>query len=245
MRNTITALFIMVLINNLYSQKIGKITFERKTFWINIYSKLPFATKEDIEREMLTWGKEQGKEGQKYELTFRDSTSTYLAKESDENYGYSWIQDEYIVSRNYNTKTCKDYLTLLGKDYIIEGQSPKFKWKILNEIKEIQGFLCMKAETIDPIKKTKISVWFCDKIPVQGGPEGLTGLPGMILAADYNGDDITIEAIKIELSEDVQLPKLKKMKGKSIAREEFNAKMEKYIKEQIDGKRNPYWTIRY
>jgi GLPGLI family protein len=245
MRNLFFALFGLIFFNGLFGQNTGKITYERNMYWINIYSKLPFATKEDIEREMLTWGKEQGKYGQKYELTFRDSISTYLAKESDENYGYSWIQDEYIITRNYSAKTCKDFLTLLGKDYVLEGTSPKYKWKILNEIKEIQGYLCMKAETTDPIKKTKIIAWFCDKLPVQGGPEGLTGLPGMILAAVYNEDDVTIEATKVELSGTMELPKLKKMKGKSIPREEFNTKMLKYINEQIDGKRNPYWTIRY
>jgi GLPGLI family protein len=233
------------LVQNLFGQKSGRITFERKQYWINIYSKLPFATKEDIEREMLTWGKEQGKYIEKYELTFRDSISSYIAKEREENYGYSWVEDEYIVTRNYPNKTCKDFLTLLGKDYVLEGDSPKYKWKILNEIKEIQGYLCMKAETTDPIKQTKITAWFCDKIPVQGGPEGLTGLPGMILGVEYNVDDVTLEASKIELVDNVEMPKLKKMKGKTIPREDFNAKMVKYIKEQIEGKRNPYWTIRY
>ncbi len=245
MKNILTLLFGFTILLSLNAQKAGKITYERKVYWINIYSKMPFATKEDIEREMLTWGKEQGKEGDKYEYYFKDNLSTYQKKERDENYGYSWIEDEYIITRNYAEKTCKDFITFVGKDYLIEGESPKYKWKILNEIKEIQGYLCMKAETTDTLKKTKIAAWFCDKIKVQGGPEGLSGLPGIILGVEYNNDDVLIEAISVELKDDIVLPTLKKMKGKAIERSAYNNKVIKYVKEQMDGKRNPYWSLRY
>lgn len=228
-----------------FAQTTGKIVFERRYYWINIMSKLPYMTKDEIERERLTWGKNQGQYAVKYDLLFKDNKSVYQEQETDDNYGYSWKNEKYIVTRDYNAKHAKDVIGLLGKEYLVEGEIPKYKWKILNEIKEIQGYLCMKAETIDPIKGTKITVWFTDKIPVFGGPEGLSGLPGMILSVQYNEDDVTIEAISIQIDNAIAFALPQKIKGKSITREELMEKTKKYIEESIAGKKNPYWQIRY
>ena len=237
---------LLLLITSIsYSQSSGIITYERKQFWINIMSKFPFATKERIERDMMAWGKDQGKYSQKYKLYFKENNTLYIQDKDENNYGYSWKQDSYVLTRNHTDKTCKDLIGLLGKEYLIEEPMPKYKWKILNEIKEIQGYLCMKAETMDTVKNTKIVAWFTDKLPMQGGPEGLNGLPGMILAVEYNGDDAVVEAISIELKDDVTIPYPKKMKGKLIPRNEYHIKYKKYIDESIEGKRNPYWQVRY
>lgn len=236
---------LLLIVSAVYSQKTGVITYERKQFWINIMSKFPFATKERIERDMMAWGKNQGKYSDKYLLYFKDNQTLYIQKENEENFGWSWKEDSYLLTRNHTDKTGKDLIGLLGKEYIIEEAMPKYKWKILNEIKEIQGYLCMKAETMDTVKNTKIIAWFTDKLPMQGGPEGLNGLPGMILSAEYNGDDVTVEATAIDLKEDLVIPYPKKMKGKLISRKEFNIKYKKFIDENIEGKRNPYWQVRY
>lgn len=235
----------MLIAFTVHSQKSGVITYERKQFWINIMSKFPFATKERIERDMMAWGKNQGKYSDKYSLYFKDNQTLYMQKANEDNFGWSWKEDSYLLTRNHTDKTGKDLIGLLGKEYIIEEAMPKYKWKILNEIKEIQGYLCMKAETMDTVKNTKIIAWFTDKLPLQGGPEGLNGLPGMILSAEYNGDDVTVEATAIELKEELTIPYPKKMKGKAISRKEFNIKYKKYIDENIEGKRNPYWQVRY
>ena len=226
---------LLLIVSVVYTQKTGVITYERKQFWINIMSKFPFATKERIERDMMAWGKNQGKYSDKYFLYFKDNQTLYIQKENEENFGWSWKEDSYLLTRNHTDKTGKDLIGLLGKEYIIEEAMPKYKWKILNEIKEIQGYLCMKAETMDTVKNTKIIAWFTDKLPMQGGPEGLNGLPGMILSAEYNGDDVTVEATAIDLKEDLVIPYPKKMKGKMISRKEFNIKYKKFIDENIEG----------
>lgn len=223
----------------------GKITYERHTYWINIMSKLPFMTQEDIDRDMLTWGKDQGKYGQKYELYYTPTKSLYTAKEDDSNYGYSWKEDDYLLIRDFREKQTKDLITFLGKSYLIEDDTPKYKWKILNEIKEVAGYLCMKAETIDPIKNTPVYAWFTNKIPVSGGPEGYGGLPGMILALELNENDVIIEALTVDIDLDVKLPIPKKMKGKKSNREDYNQKVSKYITETIEGRKNPFWQVRY
>ncbi len=223
----------------------GTIKYHRKMNWINVMSKLPFMTKDEIERRRLSWGKMEGK-GQPYTLHFNPNNSLYTYAEEENTNGYSWRQDDYVIIRDYENKTCHDKVDFLGRTYIIQEDSPRQKWKILNEIKEVAGYLCMKAETYDPVKDIVIHAWFSDEIPVSGGPEGYGGLPGMILEMVFNEDDVIITADKVDFTESpVELPVPKKMKGKKIALEELQNKQKEYIADSIDGRKNPYWQMRY
>ena len=184
--------------------------------------------------------------GESYILYFNSDNSLYTHNEVENTSGYSRRQDDFVIIRDYAEKTCHDQVDFLGKTYIVNEDLPRIKWKILNEIKEIAGYLCMKAETIDPVKGIKIHAWFSDEIQIFGGPEGYYGLPGMILAMEFNEDDVIIEATKVTFSdEQIELPIPKKMKGKSISVAELDAKKVKYITEAIEGRRNPYWQMRY
>ena len=126
---------LLLIVSVVYTQKTGVITYERKQFWINIMSKFPFATKERIERDMMAWGKNQGKYSDKYFLYFKDNQTLYIQKENEENFGWSWKEDSYLLTRNHTDKTGKDLIGLLGKEYIIEEAMPKYKWKNLNDKK--------------------------------------------------------------------------------------------------------------
>ncbi len=223
----------------------GQIEFERRTYWIEIMSSLPYMTQEEIDRDRLTWGKNQGRP-QPHILYFNKDESLYTFVEQENEYGYSWKKDKFMLIRDHKTQTSEDYLDMLGKTYIIEGAVPKRKWKILNEIMEIAGYLCMKAETYDPIKDQTIHAWFTNQIPVRSGPEGFDGLPGMILGLDINEGCLTVFATKVSLDgEESGIPKPEKMKGKRINRSEYNEKLTKWITESIEGEKNPYWQVRY
>ena len=223
----------------------GVITYNRKTDWISIMSKLSYIQQEDIDRSQLTWGKNENK-GSNYNLFFKNNQTLYTRKEEMNDSGYSWHQDVYIAVRDLKNKKSKDIREEMGRKYLIEEDTPKKKWKILNEIKEIQGYLCMKAETKNEVKDQTIHAWFTDAIPVFGGPEGMGGLPGMILELDINEGDAVITATKIDLTTPIEkLPIPKKMKGKKITSAELDQKLEKYIAQSIEGRKNPFWRIRY
>ena len=162
----------------------GIITYERSTFRINMMTKFPWITQEDIDRNRLTWGKNEGKWKQKFDLKFANGKSLYKLQETDVNYGYSRKKREYQIFRDYNEDKMKDKVSFLSHDYLVEGKVPKYKWKILNEIKDIKGYMCMKAVTTDSIKNIPIYAWFTNQIPFRGGPEGYSGLPGMILSLE-------------------------------------------------------------
>lgn len=238
-------LFIGLVSNVFLIGQSGNITYNKKYKWVNIMSKMPFLSQEEKDRIMMSWGSMENK-GTDYILTFNDQGSVYKIKEKDDNYGYSWTEDEDVFIRDFETRTTQDLRELLGKLYLIEGEIPRQKWKILNELKDIEGYVCMKAETMDTVNNIVITAWFTDKIKVLSGPEGMGGLPGLILALDYNNDDISIVVTKIELTEDIiPLPKPKKIKGKKLDYTEYNSKKKNHIRLSIEGRRNPYWDVRY
>jgi len=71
-------------------------------------------------------------------------------------------------------------------------------------------------------------------------------LPGTILELNINEGDVIVTATKINLTiPDGKLPAPKKIKGKEIDLAEYTQLLKKYIDQSIDGKRNPYWRIRY
>lgn len=226
----------------------GTITFNQKYNWTNIVTKMPYLSQEEKDRIKLTWGNDDDdNKGDNYELIFNDEGNIYRKKEREENYGYSWGDEDDILIRDAKSKTTKDIRILLGKKYLIEDETPKYRWKILNELKDVAGYVCMKAETKDTVNNIIIHAWFTDKIPNMIGPEGFTGLPGMILALDYNIDDVNIVATKIQLEtgKPVVLPLPKKIKGKKIFYEEYNARKKKHIALSVAGRRNPFWDVRY
>ncbi|MBK8055857.1 MAG: GLPGLI family protein [Saprospiraceae bacterium] len=235
------------LTNALLSGQEGTITFNRKYHWVNIVTKMPFLSQEEKDRIKLSWGNESENKGEDFILTFNKEGSTYIRKEKTENYGYSWDEEEDIFIRDHIGKKTKDIRILLGKKYIIEDEIPKMKWKILNELKDIEGYVCMKAETKDTVNNVVIHAWFTDKIPVMSGPEGFSGLPGMILALDFNDDDVNIVATKVDMApqKPVVLPIPQKIKGKSILYAEFYSRKKKHINLSVQGRRNPYWDVRY
>lgn len=223
----------------------GQITYNRKTDWIKMNSQLPWMTSEDIDRDKLTWGNYESK-GQDYELRFKNNKSTYSAKKEANTNGYSWRKTKYLLIRDHKKKTTNDWIEFLDNTYIVKDKLPKYRWKILNEIKEIEGYICMKAETIDTVKNRVIHAWFTDRIPFYAGPEGFGGLPGMILELDFDQGTCVVTATDVNLElADIDFPIPRKMKGKDINTVDLNAKIQKYIATSMEGEKNPYWRLRY
>ena len=134
---------------------------------------------------------------------------------------------------------------MLGKTYVIEDSLHTPSWKIMNQIKDVAGYICMKAVAEDTIKKQKITAWFTGDIPVPAGPELYFGLPGVILELDINDGDVLIEATKVEfkkLDNELILPKTK---GKKIKDKDYDTLLRNHIRDSIKSQRNPYWAIRY
>ncbi len=236
---------VLFFISGAFAQNTsGIITYERTKEWIKLNDKLPWLSEEEKERSERVWGSNR-KWAVPYSLHFNGDKSVYFEPERENEYGYSWKKEEYVIIRDYGKNESADVIETLNKKYVVEDV-PMYKWKIHNEIKEVAGYLCMKAETYNPVLDQKVYAWFTDQIPVNGGPEGYYGLPGMILELDFDDGTVMVTATKVDISSTtVDLPYPKKSKTKKISREELNEKLAKYIEKSKETQRNPYWTIRY
>jgi GLPGLI family protein len=225
----------------------GKIVFERKSDWIKIQSKATYLTKEEKDRMAQTW-KNDSEFKQKMLLFFDQNQShyTYENQQGESEDGtYTWRNDEYQLTRDLAKGKVLEIHEMLGKTYILDDSLYAPKWKIHNEIKEVAGYICMKASTRDTVRSQDIVAWFATDIPVSIGPERIAGLPGMILELNIDNDAVVIVATSIKLNEAAEMPKLpKKMRGKRISQAEYDKIVFEYIKQQESMHRFP-WGIRY
>lgn len=247
MKNIIIIISIFLLSFKTYAQQEGVVSYTRTTYWTKLNNTLPYLSKQEKEKQAYMFGgRDDWKEYTLLYFNEKESRYTHSEEKSDESEGYAWRKEEYNVRRNFEKNTMNDAMEMLGKVYIVEDSLQMPNWKILNDIKDVAGHICMKAMIQDTVKKQKIIAWFAQDIPVNAGPERLYGLPGLILELDINDGAVTIEATKIEnkkLTTEFDLPK--KQKGKKINDLAFQDMLRKFIQEKIKEERNPFWTIRY
>ena len=226
----------------------GKIRFLVTHNWAKKMAAVDYLSKQQRERVTYMWGNRA--EWKEYTEMFFTSDKTFYrdseerAEPDDE--GYSWRMDEFLIRRDYMNQKILDNIKLLGKLYIIDDTLIPQNWKILNDIKEVGGHICMNASWHDTLKMQHVVAWFAMDMPVSGGPERFCGLPGMILEVDVNDGGMIISADKVELqplTTEMDLPK--KMKGKRIHEHEYTRIMDKYMKERKAEEQPPFWGIRY
>ena len=192
------------------------------------------------------------------ELIFHKNISIYKESKNEElteediepgNIMVSMVRksDMEIKYIDYSTKMRITQTEFMGKKFLIKDTLPFIKWKLSNERTKILGYNCMKAISID--SNSKMEVWFTTQIPISSGPEGISGLPGMILSyklirivaipeSKKTKEEIilTIQATSIDLSpidkKNIKRPK----KGKVLASEdEYNRLIEKTTQRMFEG----------
>lgn len=99
------------------------------------------------------------------------------------------------------------------------------EWKISNERKQIDGFLCYKAttsyETVNDVGtfNKKVTAWFAPEIPVPFGPAGFAGLPGLIV--ELQDDKILYFLLKINsTAKGIKIESFKK--GKIVTKNQLD-----------------------
>ncbi|MCC6817146.1 MAG: GLPGLI family protein [Saprospiraceae bacterium] len=236
-------LSIIIIFNNSLHSQTSRIDYSRVLKWSEIARSLPYLSKEEKDRISMTWAKDRNNP-EPYILLFDQNQAIYYLDEDNlPPQQWNWRREKRIIHTLYSEKKRSDNIEVLGKTFIIDDQMIKYKWKILNEIKEVAGYVCMKAETTDTIKNQKIVAWFSSEIPISLGPEGFNGLPGMILEIDKNDGQAVISATKIQLDSILVPIKIPKKKGKKVQSEKLDLLISKHIRESIVAHRNPYWSI--
>lgn len=134
-----------------------------------------------------------------------------------------------VYYNNIQDNTSIHLRSLQGKSYLIESNFDTLEWEIHDETKEIQGYTCIKATTkiVEATKDFITTVWFAPDLPFSFGPKEFRGLPGLILAIDYNHYYFYADSIDLNTkSKEIKRP----TKGKAISESEYFNKVEKLFR---------------
>ncbi|MXV14066.1 GLPGLI family protein [Hufsiella ginkgonis] len=101
------------------------------------------------------------------------------------------------------------------------------KWKVTDETRTILGYPCRRANGLI-MDSVYVVAFFTGDIPVSGGPESFTGLPGMILLLSLPHENMTWTATKIDAAAPPALAP--PTKGKKKTQAEYRAIVETQLK---------------
>ncbi|MBX9785124.1 MAG: GLPGLI family protein [Chitinophagaceae bacterium] len=87
--------------------------------------------------------------------------------------------------------------------YIVKQVSDAPRWSITKETKKIKGYTCQKATTI--FKGRNYTAWFTTDIAGGNGPWKLNGLPGTILEAYDNKNEVRFSLISVVQSNTTEM----------------------------------------
>jgi GLPGLI family protein len=162
-----------------------------------------------------------------FELVANKTVSYFKMIETIKNEETDFASSFSEASTSFYTEADSNSKIRYENDYLGEFRiiySDKTEWKLVNESKYIDSYLCYKATSEEVVVnsgrtfKYPIVAWYCPSIPFSYGPKGYNGLPGLILELQVR--NITWGAAKIELSkEDTVIAR--PTKGKLITEEEY------------------------
>ncbi|HRB41165.1 MAG TPA: GLPGLI family protein [Bacteroidia bacterium] len=130
---------------------------------------------------------------------------------------YQAVADKNIVFTDYKRGVSISQKPVFEETFLVEDSLLKIKWKLTSDLRTIAGYDCRKAVGIlnDSVA---IFAFYSDELLVNGGPEGIQGLPGMILGMGIPRLHTTWFATKVEVN-DINLNKvIPATKGKKVTR---------------------------
>jgi GLPGLI family protein len=118
-----------------------------------------------------------------FNFTASDNKSVYKRTKEAEIPRNMWWQpfaDNNTVYNDYTTGTTINQKPIFEETFLVQDSLLHIKWKMTSDTRNIAGFDCRKAIGIlhDTVA---VFAFYTDEIMVSGGPEGIKGLPGMIL----------------------------------------------------------------
>ncbi|GAC1307152.1 MAG: GLPGLI family protein [Mucilaginibacter sp.] len=134
-------------------------------------------------------------------LHFSDNKSLF-APIVDESSSSNFFGNTAMVNQNNTIFTDLQTGTFIGQKmvfddvFLVKDSTRKINWKITDETREIAGFTCRRANAL-VLDSIYVVAFYTDQIPVSGGPESFTGLPGMILGLALPHENVTWFATKI------------------------------------------------
>lgn len=140
------------------------------------------------------------------------------------------VADKNVVYNDYKNSTTVSQKPVYEETFLMEDSLLKIKWKITSDLRNIAGYECHKAIGIinDSIA---VFAFYTDELLISGGPEGIHGLPGMILGMGIPRLHATWFATKVEVFDVNMKPVTPPVKGKKVDRSNLMNKLDKLAEE--------------
>lgn len=219
----------------------GVITFEKK---VNMYALIKEQIKKNPKNSYYTMAFEdyQKKQPQfkvlKSTLAFSKDQSLFKPIDDEvvsNNFfsDFAPAQQNNIIATNTLAGTSTTQKTVYEETYLVKDTTRKINWKITNETRNIAGYDCRRANALI-MDSIYVVAFYTDEIPVSGGPESFTGLPGMILGLALPYEHITWFATTVA-DQPVTDDKLKApIKGKAVNTTQLTDILKKALKDWGD-----------
>lgn len=164
----------------------GNITYEKK---VNVLALLQERWGNDNDgwtQQIIDAYKKGGNQFKTYQynLAFRDNKTLYTPIVSDaptNGFGdFTSVANDNTVFTDLDNKQSVSQKNIYGDKFLISDSTRKIRWKITDELRDIAGFHCRRANAVI-MDSVYVVAFYTNQIPVSGGPESFTGLPGMIM----------------------------------------------------------------
>lgn len=172
-------------------------------------------------------------------LTFSDQKTLFKPVESREAATGGFFSNEPSAKQNNTIYTDLAAGTSVTQKnvyeelFLIKDAKRKIKWKITDEMREIAGYSCRRANAI-MLDSIYVVAFYTDQIPVSGGPESFSGLPGMILGVALPHENINWFATKVTDTAVQPQAIAPPAKGKPLTLTEFTVQLNKALKDWGD-----------
>lgn len=106
------------------------------------------------------------------------------------------VEQNNTIYTNTTAMTSTSQKKVFEELYLVKDSTRKINWKITDEVRNIAGYDCRRANAVI-MDSIYVVAFYTDLIPVSGGPESFSGLPGMILGVALPYEHITWFATKV------------------------------------------------
>ena len=127
--------------------------------------------------------------------------------------------DAIYYKENFNN--LKYTRNLLKMNYLVDDSTLKINWQLLPETKNINGYLCYKAEA--NFRGRFWTVWYSPQIPTNYGPWKFYGLPGLIFEAKDKTNEFAFILNEITQTNNIEYPVIDLNKFKKVNLQSYSA----------------------
>jgi len=148
----------------------------------------------------------------------------------DPKYWYRPVADKNVVYNDYGKGVTIAQKPVYEETFLVQDSLPKLKWKLTPDTRTIAGFECRKAVGILD-DSVAVFAFYTDELMISGGPEGIHGLPGMILGVGVPRLHTTWFATKVEVNGVPMSTVTPATKGKKVNRAAMMKELDKVLRQ--------------